>query len=162
VAGLELNAHGSHETLDNPATVADVSRPTDSFGVAATYTGTNGAFVSLAVDSLKLTSDTAIIYFAPGLTTGDSHYDTDVLTTSLRAAVPIGSVVRLAGGGLYHKDRGDTLPFTTKAYDLEVEVPGPFKTRLALFGNHWAYDIPSASDQIYDVTRYGISVRRRF
>jgi hypothetical protein len=162
VAGLELNAHGSHETLDNPATVADVSRPTDSVGVAATYTGTTGAFASLSVDSLKLTSDTAIVYFAPGLTTGVSHYDTDVLTTALRAAVPVGSVVRLTGGGLYLKDRGDTLPFTSKVYDLEVEVPGPFKTSLALFGNHWAYDIKSASDQNYDVTRYGISVRRRF
>jgi len=41
-------------------------------------------------------------------------------------------------------------------------VLGPFKSRLALFGNHWAYDIPSASDQNYDVNRYGISVRRRF
>ena len=120
------------------------------------------AFASLSVDSFKLTSDTAIIYFAPGLTNGDSHYDTDVLTTSLRAAIPIGPAVRLTGGGLYLKDRGDSLPFTSKAYDLEVEVPGPFKSRLALFGNHWAYDIPSASDQNYDVNRYGISVRRRF
>jgi hypothetical protein len=162
VAGLELAAHGSHETLDNPATVADVSRPTDSYGVSATYTATSGAFASLSVDSFKLTSDTAIIYFAPGLTNGDSHYDTDVLTTSLRAAIPIGPAVRLTGGGLYLKDRGDSLPFTSKAYDLEVEVPGPFKSRLALFGNHWAYDIPSASDQNYDVNRYGISVRRRF
>jgi hypothetical protein len=162
VAGLELAAHGSHETLDNPPTVADVSRPTNSVGVSATFTRTNGAFASLSVDSLTLTSDTAIAYSAPGLTTGVSYYDTDVLTTSLRAAVPIGSAVRLTGGGLYLKDRGDTLPFTSKAYDLEVEVPGPFKTRLALFGNYWAYDIKSASDQNYDVTRYGVSVRRRF
>jgi hypothetical protein len=162
VSGLELNAHGSHETLDNPATVADVSRPTDSVGVSATYTGTSGAFASLSVDSLKLTSDTAILYFAPELTNGVSHYDTDILTTTLRAALPLGRTVRLTGGGLYLKDRGDTLPFTSKEYDLEVEVPGPFTSRLALFGNHWAYDIRTASDQNYNVTRYGISVRRRF
>ena len=161
-AGLEFAAYGSHETLDNPATVADVSRPTDTVGVSATVTGARGEFASLSLDSLKLTSDTAIAYFAPGLTNGVSHYDTDLLTTALRASLPIGATVRLTGGGLYLKDRGDTLPFTSKAFDLEVEVPGPFQTRLAVFGNYWAYDIKSASDQNYDVTRYGISVRRRF
>ncbi len=162
VPGLELNVHASHETLDNPPMVADVSSPTDSLGVSATYAGTSGAFASLSLDSLKLTSNTTIIYFAPNLTNGVSYYDTDLLTTTLRAAVPLGHAIRLTGGGLYLKDRGDTMPFTSKAYDLEVEVPGPFKASLALFGNHWAYDIRSASDQNYNVTRYGISVRRRF
>jgi len=161
-SGLELAAYGSHETFDNPVTVADVSRPTTTVGASATVTGARGAFASLSLDSLRLTSDTAIAYFAPGLTTGVSHYDTDLLTTTVRAGVPIGSTVHLTGGGLYLKDRGDTLPFTSKAFDLEVEVPGPFKTNVALFGNYWAYDIKSASDQNYDVTRYGISVRRRF
>ena len=162
VAGLDLAMYGSHETLENPAGIADVSRPINTVGVSATYTGTSGAFASVSVDSLQLTSDTAIAYFAPGLTTGVSHYDTDLLTTSLRASLPIGTAVRLTGGGLYLKDRGDTLPFTSKAFDLEVELPGPFETRLAAFGNYWAYDITSASNQNYDVTRYGISVRRRF
>ncbi|HVN75267.1 MAG TPA: hypothetical protein VMT19_03050 [Thermoanaerobaculaceae bacterium] len=160
VAGVELAAHGSHETLDNPATVADVSRPTDTVGVSATVSGAGGAFVSLSVDSLKLTADAAIIYYAPNLTSGTSHYDTDLLTTSLRGGVPLGTAVHLSGGALYVKDRGDSLPFTSKAFDLEVEVPGPFKTNLALFGNYWKYDI--ASTQNYDTTRYGISVRRRF
>ena len=35
-AGLELSAYGSHEKLDNPALVADVSRPTDTVGLSAT------------------------------------------------------------------------------------------------------------------------------
>ncbi len=161
-AGLELAAYGSHETADNPPTVADVSRPTDTVGLSATLAGSTGAFLSLSVDELKLTADTAILYYAPDLTNGTAHYDTDLLTTTLRGAVPIGTGFRIAGGGLYVKDRGESLPFTSKAFDLEVEVPGPFKTSLALFGNYWAYDIPSATAQNYDTTRYGISVRRRF
>ena len=161
-AGIELNAHASHETLDNPATEANLSRPIDTVGVAASWTAASGAFASASVDSLKLTSKTAIAYFAPGLTNGLSYYDADLLTTTLRAAVPVGRQFRLSGGGLYLKDRGHSLPFTSKAYDLEFEVPGPFSTKLAVFGNDWSYDIPSASAQDYDVTRYGISVRRRF
>ena len=161
-AGLELAAYGSHEKLENPAAVADLSRPTDTVGLSATISNTKGAFASVSVDSLTLTSDTAIAYFAPGATTGVAHYDTDLMTTALRFALPVGATVRLTGGGLYLKDTGDSLPFTSKAADLEVEVPGPFQTRLALFGNYWAYDIKSASAQNYDVTRYGISVRRRF
>jgi hypothetical protein len=100
--------------------------------------------------------------WAPLLTASVSHYDTDLLTTSLRASLPIGKTIRIAGGGLYLKDRGDTLPFTSKGYDLEVEVPGPFDTKLAIFGNHWMYDLRNLPDQNYDVTRYGVSVRRRF
>ncbi len=162
IAGLEIAAHGSRERVENPSQVAALERPTDAFGVAATYAAAGGAFVSVSVDSLKLTSDVAISYWAPLLTAAVSHYETDLLTTSVRASLPIGKTVRLAGGGLYLKDRGDTLPFTSKAYDLEVEVPGPFKSKLAIFGNHWAYDLKSLPDQNYDVTRYGISVRRRF
>jgi hypothetical protein len=162
VAGFELAAYGSHETLDNPVAVANVSRPTDTVGLSATVSGANGAFVSLSVDSLKLTAETAIVYFAPDLTNGLARYDTDLVTTSLRGSLPIGTAVRLTGGGLYLKDRGDSLPFTSKAADLEVEVPGPFDTKLALFGNYWKYEIASATDQDYKVTRYGIAVRRRF
>ncbi len=161
-AGWEIDAHGSRERVDNPSQVAALNRPTDALGVAATYTAAGGAFATLSVDSLKLTSDVAISYWAPALTAAVSHYETDLLTTSLRAALPIGKTVRLTGGGLYLKDRGDTLPFTSKAYDLEVETPGPFATRLAVFGSHWTYDLRSLPDQNYDVTRYGISVRRRF
>jgi hypothetical protein len=161
-AGLEINAHGSRERMDNPVSVAALDRPTDALGVAATYTAAGGAFVSLSVDSLKLTSDVAILDWAPLLTASVSHYDTDLLTTSLRASLPIGKTIRIAGGGLYLKDRGDTLPFTSKGYDLEVEVPGPFDTKLAIFGNHWMYDLRNLPDQNYDVTRYGVSVRRRF
>ncbi|HQT94540.1 MAG: hypothetical protein B7Z61_04085 [Acidobacteria bacterium 37-71-11] len=161
-AGWEIDAHGSRERMDNPSQVAALNRPTDALGVAATYTAAGGAFASLSVDSLKLTSDVAISYWAPLLTASLSHYETDLLTTSLRASLPIGTAVRLTGGGLYIKDRGESAPFTSKAYDLEVEVPGPFATRLAIFGNHWMYDLRSLPDQNYDVTRYGVSVRRRF
>jgi hypothetical protein len=161
-AGWEIDAHGSRERMDNPSSVAALNRPTDALGVAATYTAASGAFASVSVDSLKLTSDVAISYWAPLLTAAVSHYETDLLTTSLRASLPIGKGLRLTGGGLYLKDRGDSLPFTSKAYDLEVEVPGPFATKLAIFGNHWMYDLRSLPDQNYDVTRYGVSVRRRF
>ncbi|MDD5562168.1 MAG: hypothetical protein PHQ91_00500 [Thermoanaerobaculaceae bacterium] len=161
-AGWEIDAHGSRERMDNPSQVAALNRPTDALGVAATYTAAGGAFASLSVDSLTLTSDVAISYWAPLLTAAVSHYETDLLTTSLRAALPIGKALRLSGGGVYLKDRGDTLPFTSRAYDLEVETSGPFATRLAIFGNRWTYDLKSLPDQNYDVTRYGISVRRRF
>ena len=36
---------------------------------------------------------------APLLTAAVSHYETDLLTTSLRAVLPIGKALRLAGGG---------------------------------------------------------------
>ncbi len=153
---------GSQERSDNPSSVAGLRAPVDSIGLSGTYTAASGAFITLSLDRLHLTSDTDIVFFAPVQQTGVSRYDTDLLTASLRVALPIGRLFRIEGGALRVKDRGDTLPFTADTYDARVELILPHDFALAAFAANWKYDLGGSDDQDFKVTRTGIVVRRRF
>jgi len=160
--GLEISAHGSRDKAENPASAASLNQPTDSYGLAVTYTAPSGAFVTASYDTFKLTSDINILYFAPGPTQAVSRYDTSLQTANLHAEVPIGKSLRVAGGALQVKDTGETRPFTSDAYDLELVIAALHRTDFVLFGNYWSYNLKDTHDDDYTVKRYGVSVRWRF
>ncbi|HUK14376.1 MAG TPA: hypothetical protein VLW17_13840 [Thermoanaerobaculaceae bacterium] len=162
VAGLELSAYANHDRADNPSSEASLRQPADGAGISGTYTAPSGAFVNLNLDLFKLTSSADITFFAPLLTSGVSRYDTDLLTAGVRGGLPIGKTLRIEAGALQVKDRGDSLPFTSHAYDARLEMAGPLQFDFGVFANYWKYDLKNSGDQDYNVTRYGISVRRRF
>lgn len=162
VTGVELSAHASHEKADNPTAQSNLDRRDESYGVAATFTNTKGAFVAVSVDWLKLTSDIATLFYAPAATTGLSSYETKPLSLSLQAAVPLTKAVRIAGGALRIKDDGASQPFTTESYDLRLELAGPLAMDYALFADHWKYTSSPGDARDYKATRYGVSLGRRF
>ncbi len=162
VEGLELALHGSRDRTDNPVSVAGLQRPVDAAGISATYATQGGTFASVSLDSFKLTSDTDIVFFAPTEQNGVSYYDTDLLTTTARVGIPLTRLVRVEAGATHLQDRGDSLPFTSNAYDARVEIAAPQAFEVSLFANYWKYDLSDSNDQDYKVTRYGIALRRRF
>ena len=162
VEGLELALHGSRDRTDNPTSVAGLQRPVDAAGFSATYTAPAGTFVTVGLDSFKLTSDTDIVFFAPLQQNGVSHYDTDLVTLTARVGTPITKFLRLEAGAMHLQDRGDSLPFTSNAYDARLDIAVPQGFEIGLFANYWKYDLKDSNDQDYEVTRYGIALRRRF
>lgn len=160
--GFELSANVSRERADNPSGVADLDRSTDSLGVAATFLAEGGAFLSATVDLLELDSQVDTVYFAPGATTGLSAYEVSLLGVGVRGALPLGSKLRLEGGVTRHEDRGDSAPFTSWVGDLRLTLDGPFNLGYAVFAESWSYDQADLDADDFDVTRFGLVLRRRF
>jgi hypothetical protein len=160
--GFEITAHASRDKAENPASVANLNQPTDSYGAAISYSADSGAFVTASYDAFKLTSDMNIYYPAGGVTTGVSSYSTNLQTPSLRFGLPIGKVVKVTGGALQVKDTGDSMPFTSDVYDLELVFAALRQADFVLFGNYWSYDLKNTSVDDYTVKRYGVTVRWRF
>ncbi len=160
--GLELTAHASRETADNPTDVADLDRSTDTFGVSVVYSTDGGSFVIAGFDALAVDSRTAIRYFAPGQTTSDSRYRSRLMVPYLRFAVPMGPSFRLAGGVLRVGDDGESAPFVSQQADLRIETGGPLGLDWAVFANYWKYDQDGASADDFTVARYGVALGRRF
>jgi hypothetical protein len=162
VKGLEVSAYGSRDTADNPADVSNLDQTSDTYGLAVTYTAANGAFVTASYDAFTFSSDIDILYYAPALTQGVSNYDTNLKTANLRGAFPFAKIFRVTAGALQVKDTGQSLPFTSDVYDLELVVAALHQADFVVFGNYWSYNLKGSNEDDYTVKRYGVSVRWRF
>jgi hypothetical protein len=60
------------------------------------------------------------------------------------------------------KDTGQSLPFTSDVYDLELVVAALHQADFVVFGNYWSYNLKGSNQDDYTVKRYGVSVRWRF
>ncbi len=163
VAGVELAAYGNRETADNPVAVAGLDRTNEGIGLSATLTAGSGTFAALSVDRLKLNSSVDTLFFVNKFQqSGLSTYQTDLRTVSLRGALALGKAARLAGGVLRINDGGESLPFSSWAYDIRFELAGPLQLDYGVFANYWSYRQDRTNLENFDVTRYGISLGRRF
>lgn len=159
-SGLHASVRGRYERAENPTDIAGLRHHLGSFGVGGSWDSVTGqTSVGLDLDLVDLTTNTGLIL--PSGASTVSVYDLALLTVSGHLRQRLDPFLfELSGTRV--EDRGKSWPAKSWIAAARVTVRGPYKTEISGFVQYDSYHEKQGGRDNFEVTRYGLGIRRSF
>ena len=158
--GWRLALHGRHVKSDNPAEVAGLDTKATPYGVACSWTSTDGSSsLGLDLEQYAFKTDTGLVL--PGGELDRSIYELDLSTATLYGQTRSG-IFGVSGSLTYLTDDGDSWPVDAWNGRLRVTLYGGGSFEYSALIQYWSYDEVQTDLDDFDVLRYGLAVNWRF
>lgn len=158
--GWSVQAQGRLEDGDNPTSVAGRQHSSDALNLGLHWASRDSS-KGFGIDAhqLDITTDTALVL--PGGGPGRSLYDLSLSTLTANGYASLGRV-DLSSDLSRLDDGGETWPLEAWTLRARIAIEVAAKTQITLFGERWDYDENRGNLDDYEVTRYGLGLRRSF